>query len=165
MSLHDELLDTARYLLRRNQSRPSPADVRRSISTAYYAVFHRLIDDSVQHLVPAADQQAVLGRAFAPTDMKRVCQLILKSPLPGHAASLLGGPVPPELKGIAEAFLELQELRHDADYNKDRNFDRSEGRDAIGRVERSLRGWELIHTTPVARAFLVMLLLGERWNR
>jgi uncharacterized protein (UPF0332 family) len=44
MRLHDELLDTARFLLRRNQNRPTQADLRRSISTAYYALFHRLID-------------------------------------------------------------------------------------------------------------------------
>lgn len=51
MSLHDELLDVARYLLRRNQSRPTQADLRRSVSTAYYALFHRLIDDCVTRLV------------------------------------------------------------------------------------------------------------------
>lgn len=50
MSLADELLDTARRL-----AATSPAtegDLRCVISTAYYALFHRLIEESVSASFP-----------------------------------------------------------------------------------------------------------------
>lgn len=165
MSLHDELLETARYLLRRNQNRPSPADLRRSVSTAYYALFHRLIDDLVGGVVPGAEQQAALARAFAHTEMKKACQLVVRATLPAPATALLGGAVPPELQQVARTFIDLQELRHDADYNRDASLDLPGARNALIRVERAFHAWDSIRVTPVARAFLMMLLLGERWNR
>ena len=167
MSLHDELLDTARALIRRNQNRPTRADLRRSISTAYYALFHRLIDDAVAQLAPAASQPEAIGRAFGHTDMKRVCQQLQKSPLPPQVTPFFGPSVPPELKNVAAAFIELQDLRHGADYDRGRNppFSKADARDAVGRGETAFRDWDRVRGTPPAQIFLVLLLLGERWNR
>ncbi len=165
MSLHDELLDVARSLLRRNQGRPTQGDLRRSISSAYYALFHRLIDDGVTQLASGASQPEALGRAFGHTDMKKVCQHLQKSPLPQQMTSLFGASVPTELKNVAATFIELQELRHEADYNRARSFDKSDGRNALGRVETAFRDWDQVRTTPAAQIFLVLLLLGDRWNR
>lgn len=165
MSLHEELLDVARYLIRRNQNRPTQADLRRSISTAYYGLFHRLIEDAVSRLAPDPAQQDALGRAFAHTEMKRVCQLLSKSPLPPSAVPLLGTVIPTDLKDVASAFIQLQEDRHQADYNRGRAFTPAEARDAIGRVEATILAWDRVRGTPAAQVFLVLLLLGERWNR
>lgn len=165
MRLHDELLDTARALLRRNQNRPTQGDIRRSISSAYYALFHRLIDDGVSRLAPGAVQPDALGRAFGHTDMKKVCQLVLKSPLPPQVALLLGAVVEPELKRVAESFIWLQDQRHSADYDRVTSFDKSEGRDALSRVEAAFRDWDAVRVTPAAQTFLLLSLLGDRWNR
>jgi hypothetical protein len=164
MSLHDELLDVARYLLRRNQSRPTQGDLRRSISTAYYALFHRLIDDGVARLAIGASQPDALGRAFGHTDMKRLCQHLQKSPLPPQITPFFLA-IPPELKNVAAAFIELQELRHEADYNRGRLFDKADAREALNRVEAAFRDWDQVRGTPAAQVFLVLLLLGDRWNR
>ena len=167
MSLHDELLDTARALLRRNQGHPTEADLRRSISTAYYALFHRLIDDGVSRLATGASQPEAIGRAFGHADMKKVCQHLQKSPLPPQVTPFFGPSVPPELKNVAAAFIELQDLRHVADYDRARNppFNKADARDAVGRVETAFRDWNQVRNTSAAQIFLVLLLLGDRWHR
>jgi uncharacterized protein (UPF0332 family) len=164
MSLHDELLDAARFLIRRNQGRPTQGDLRRSISSAYYALFHRLIADGTSLAVGATEPDA-LGRAFGHTDMKKACQIVLKSPLPPQVTPLLGNTVPQELQNVAEVFIELQDLRHEADYNRRAQFDKSDAREAIVSAEAAFRDWDRVRSAPVAHVFLVLLLLGERLNR
>ncbi len=39
MALHDELLNLAKELVHRNPAAPVQGDLRRGVSTAYYAVF------------------------------------------------------------------------------------------------------------------------------
>ena len=46
MSLHADLLKQARHLSTKEPSRPSQASLRRAISAAYYALFHRLVDEA-----------------------------------------------------------------------------------------------------------------------
>ena len=51
MSLHLDLLRQARHLATREPRRPSQASLRRSVSTAYYALFHLLVDEAVRRMV------------------------------------------------------------------------------------------------------------------
>ncbi len=44
MSLHDDLLIQATHLATLETTRPKQASLRRAVSTAYYALFHFLID-------------------------------------------------------------------------------------------------------------------------
>ena len=44
MPLHGDLLEQAEHLARREKQRPKQASLRRAISTAYYALFHLLVD-------------------------------------------------------------------------------------------------------------------------
>jgi uncharacterized protein (UPF0332 family) len=165
MSLADELLETARYLLRRNQNRPSQGDLRRAISTAYYALFHRLIDDAVARLVVDAGQRDVVARAYSHTEMKKACQSVQKSPLPKPVDTFFVTGVPSEVLSIAKLFVLLQEIRHEADYNRGKHFTRLETRDLLARMEPTLRDWDRVKPTPEGQGFLVLLLLGDRCNR
>lgn len=158
MSLHGDLLNTARYLLRRNNNRPSGADIRRSISTAYYALFHRMIDAAVVRLSSGPDQQAVLARSFEHGKMKAICQGVRKQPLPPLIATCLGGAAGAELKRFAEVFVALQDRRHDADYSRTASLTKQDGQDSIGKVEAAFADLALIEATPAGQAFL---LLGE----
>ena len=47
MAYHDELLRQARRLASRDIENPEQADLRRTISAAYYALFHLLIAETV----------------------------------------------------------------------------------------------------------------------
>jgi hypothetical protein len=177
MTLYEELLDTARYLVRRNSNKPTDADMRRSVSTAYYALFHRLTDAAVSRLVHDSERQAVLARAFEHARMRTVCQRIVEfhrqqqrrpPTQPSIVAplfSFLGTPIPPELIRIASVFESLQLLRHDADYNREAGITRQNARDALNWVEAAFADWAAIENTPVAHAFLLLLLTGEPRGR
>ena len=176
MSLHDELLATARALV--GGPHPSDADLRRGISTAYYALFHRLIDAAVHHFLPThnPDQHAGFARVFEHAKMRDVCRVVAQSakqPNPNPSppvGRILGYPIPAELKQVADAFGNLQKLRFDADYNRVppiSTITLAAAEDAIGKVESAFADWNLLETNHrgVARAFLVLLLTGEPKGR
>ena len=156
MSLPDELLETARYLLRQNNNRPSDAAIRRSVSTAYYALFHLLVEAATGHLVSDAGQRAALARTFAHATMKRVCESVQDGKLP-----FLGPTFPAELMELAEAFVELQAQRHEADYNWTRTFFKAQARDLVKQVEEAFAHWSTVQSNAVAGPFLLLLLVGE----
>lgn len=68
MNLHEELLDQAKHLLERHGQSTHQADLRRAVSTAYYAIFHFMIAESCRRFLgddPRDDQlRLVLTRAF-----------------------------------------------------------------------------------------------------
>lgn len=163
MSLHAELLDTARYLLRRNQNRPTEADLRRSVSTAYYALFHRLIDDAVGRLTAGVEQRNAFARAFDHGEMREACKRLLQPPK--DFPPLAGLVISDALRQVAEVFVWLQSERHDADYNRGKEFDRAEVRQRLEELELALEGWERVRSTPAGETFLLLLLLGKRVSR
>ena len=65
----------AKLLATKEKSRPKQASLRRSVSAAYYALFHLLVDAAARRLVSAADRKPLrncLARAFDHGLMKRV---------------------------------------------------------------------------------------------
>src|SRR5207302_6714111 len=129
-------------LLRQKSSKPTDGTIRRAISTAYYALFHRLIDAFVSRVLSDASRQAILGRQFEHDCMKALCQQIQqlaerpKQPDTKDGLfpvfTLIGWPVAAELKQVATSFTELQERRHQADYNLAVTYTR---RDAQAMIE------------------------------
>jgi uncharacterized protein (UPF0332 family) len=161
VSLPDELLDTARHLLRRNNNKPTDADTRRSISTAYYALFHRLIEAATARLVDGAGAQAAVGRSFDHGRMKAICLGINQSPLSKPLAPILVGPLPDELKRVTKTFVDLQQKRHEADYDRAATIKKREARDLVAQVEAAFTDWAVVQNHPVAQIFLLLLLIGE----
>ncbi len=74
MALHDELLTLAKELVDRNPGAAVLGDLRRGVSTAYYAVFHLLIHEATNRLIAVANLRGRVGRAFDHNVMKKVCQ-------------------------------------------------------------------------------------------
>ena len=75
MSLPRDRLAQAKLLATKEKSRPKQASLRRSVSAAYYALFHLLVDAAAGRLVSGADRQPLrecLSRAFDHGVMKRV---------------------------------------------------------------------------------------------
>jgi hypothetical protein len=77
--LADDLLDDARHLAARGDTEQRPSCMRRAVSTAYYAVFHLLVEDFVEHwefedqrarLAQMFTHQKMRDAAFAPIDKK-----------------------------------------------------------------------------------------------
>src|SRR5258708_1560887 len=63
MPFPDHLLEQARHLAHREKTRPRQASLRRSVSTAYYALFHLLISEATFNW-KRADQRPLLARFF-----------------------------------------------------------------------------------------------------
>jgi uncharacterized protein (UPF0332 family) len=49
MSFAQDLLEQAQHLVDWDGANPKQASLRRAVSTAYYALFHLLIDEAVNH--------------------------------------------------------------------------------------------------------------------
>ena len=114
MELHDELLQQARDLAHHNDNHPTQADLRRAVSAAYYALFHLLIfetcanwsrDSSRKNLARMFQHSFMHGMSTRTADSR-------KMPFAGE------DPVAIEkLRSVAKTFFELQDKRHEADYD------------------------------------------------
>ena len=140
----ESLLRQARHLATRDPATLDQASLRRAVSTAYYALFHRLVRDA-SALLAGGDPtlELLLARAFVHAEMKNVCALFLsRGPRPVIVASLYPTlDVPGELERVATAFVALQGARHDADYGNDRDFSSTEALGEVERSEEAFRDW------------------------
>ena len=75
--MYDDLFAQAETLARLDARRPKQANLRRAISSAYYGVFHYLVQEACCVLIGATHAQSpyryVIGRAFTHTTMKQAC--------------------------------------------------------------------------------------------
>ena len=150
----EDLLATARRLAKASPRKPRQADLRRSISTAYYALFHALAADGANLLVGSgvnAPDQAwahtyrALDHGFAKSACTQVRAL-------GH---------PEAICRTAADFVSLQRRRHEADYDPLLRFKRADATDAIALAETAMVNLKSAGRTD-RRAFAVQLLLKRR---
>ena len=167
MSLAEDLLDQAEHLARKERKKPKQASLRRSISTTYYALFHFLIDAAVKE-VPRASRPG-LRRAFTHAAMKNISQSFAagKPDLPHPLKSSPATPVPTNLRQVAGAFVNLQDARHEVDYDLTLRFTRSEALDHLSTARDAISAWKQIQhqDTDQARLYLFCLLFGATSRR
>jgi uncharacterized protein (UPF0332 family) len=164
MSLHDDLLEQAKHLANREPRRPKQASLRRAISTAYYALFHLLVDEATKLLAVDSKLRRLAGRAFAHDEMKQASNSFRSTGLPRHVTDVSGMGVPPDLQLVAEVFVELQDVRHEADYNIGRMFTRRAAQYYVDRADQAFQAWRNVRSEPIARVYLASLLLWKRWR-
>src|SRR6476620_5195535 len=75
--MHDDLFAQAEALAALDAKKPKQVNLRRAISSAYYAVFHYLVHEACCVQIGGGHGQApyrhVIGRAFTHTVMKQAC--------------------------------------------------------------------------------------------
>ena len=162
MSLHDDLLGQARQLSIKEPKRPLQASLRRAVSASYYALFHLLVDDATRRMFPGRDRAPLrhcLARAFLHGDMKKVAQQFSNDSVsPKFAPGLNHQALQPELVGVAKAFVDLQQARHEADYDTARRFTRREVLDLLEEAEQAFADWRHVRRSIQAETFLAGLL-------
>jgi hypothetical protein len=142
----DKLLDAADRLApsQPGRGRPPYTAHRRAVSTAYYALFHAITERVAAAVFPTADAtfSRRIRRWIGHGDIRQVAQWVSQqqgtaggSP-PAHIQGLLappgGGPhVDADTAAIADAFLELNDKREQADYDHDAVFTRPDTRGHI----------------------------------
>jgi hypothetical protein len=117
-----ELLDVARLLVAGGDGVVTDGRIRRSISAAYYALFHTIVRAGAERFFGAVDPvkpgYAVLYRAFSHNRMKTLCSSVDRSPLPRNLQRQLGrSSIHSDIRDFAGTFIVLQEARHLADYD------------------------------------------------
>src|SRR6266851_4884081 len=119
MPLSQDLLRLAKELVDRNPAAPVEGDLRRGVSTAYYALFHLLVMEATTRLVTPVSLRPRVARSFDHKIMRLVCQDYEKL-TPNAAGQLFttaGEVVPQGVQDIAIAFNALQRARNLADYD------------------------------------------------
>ena len=163
MALPRDLLDQAVQLLSHETKKPKQASLRRSVSTAYYALFHLLVSESVRTMAPASPKNIGLQmqRAFDHGTMKRVCKGFSGGTLPDAIQHLQSGPIEPDLRKVARIFVDLQEERHTADYDLVHTFTKQGATDNVAKVKEAFAIWRTINKLPNTTLFLVALALPK----
>lgn len=147
MAFHDDLLDQAFHLARLDRNRPRQANLRRSVSTAYYALFHLLVSEAVSYW-RLERHRAMLARSFEHGRMKRVC-----NNCPQQNTGL---------RSVAEAFVELQQARHSADYDSSVVWVKSDVLDQVEMARAAFATWPAIRNHTLTQDFLLALFTDRK---
>jgi hypothetical protein len=162
--LHQHLFLQARDLATRDPGKPRQVNLRRAVSATYYGLFHALTDEACRLMFGASHADTpyrhVLGRAFTHGAMKQACAAFAGGTL--KAAVAKGLPpafsVPVEVRKLADTFVDLQEKRHAADYDRTESFRRLDVLALVEDVEANLNAFAGLATSSEKKFFLVCLL-------
>jgi uncharacterized protein (UPF0332 family) len=151
-----DLLETAHDLVNLRSGRPKQGHLRRSISSAYYAMFHALARCCADLLIggpgskrskPAWSQ---VYRALDHGTAKSAC-----------ANETMIAKFPREIQEFSRAFVELQLKRHEADYDPDATMYKSAALANIAIVETVIK--EFLNVPPKhRRAFAAWVMFKKR---
>jgi len=166
MKLARDLLEQADRLARLEVKRPKQASLRRSTSTAYYALFHLLCQDAALIFAPNLPEaaRAQLQRCFDHSAIKVVCARFLQPSLPRPLASLVGAPVSSSLRTVALSFVQLQEARHSADYDLNSTWDRAKAAAYVQKSRDAFAAWASMRRQREANVFLLCFLLLRQFE-
>ena len=109
MAIAYDLLTLAEHLTAPAATEPEQAWLRRSISTACYAIFHLLVSEAAQRWKGSAASRLGLERAFKHDQMREVSRAVATGLWKGWSTPRFS--VPHELLDVAESFIKLQEAR------------------------------------------------------
>jgi uncharacterized protein (UPF0332 family) len=160
MAIADDLLTLAGQLTTPAATDPEQAWLRRSVSTAYYALFHLLVQEAAQRWTGSAASRLGLERTFKHDQMKEVSRVMSTGSWKGWSDPRL--PVPPELLEIAKSFISLQEARHQADYNNEKRWTHTEAAAKLSDARAAFQNWNKINGSPVADEYLLSLMVGKK---
>lgn len=165
----NELLDQAAFLARPEGRDACDADFRRGVSACYYAVFHALVGDATEQVAHHGTiaLKTIVRRTISHAQITHICQLLSRpiEKIPDPLRSTLSDPLEPGLIFLSKAFPELQQARHQADYDDQAVFDVVTVMYWHGAARFAYDGWLTVRNTPNAAVFLTAILLGEKLGK
>jgi hypothetical protein len=166
MTIHDELLVHAEDLARSDSNRPRQVNLRRSISAAYYALFHLLVWEASSLYVRGEAIAARLNRSYQHSEIKNASKSVSQGRFPKSLGAICpANSPPPDLKIVADAFVYFQEARHQADYDLSRALRRREAVDAVRQAQNAFEAWKRIWASDEAKLYLGSFLLWKEWDK
>jgi uncharacterized protein (UPF0332 family) len=151
----DDLIALADRLAKSSPKKPRQADLKRAVSTAYYALFHAMAKNIADTMVGVAKNKrsekawAQAYRGMQHGDAKSACEAVRNLTFPQ------------DLKDCADAFVDLQRARHDADYDPLHRITRAE---ALLDVQKADDAIKKLRSSKAKdrRAFAVQVLVRKR---
>ena len=133
MNSHD-LIETARRLTESSAAQPTQADLRRAVSTAYYALFHCLAGAAADLLTGASSRSREwhqVYRALEHGKARSACQQqdVMRA-------------FPLEVRAFGDTFIDLQKARQHADYAHEGEYSRPEVLATINAAEDAISKFE-----------------------
>lgn len=144
--------------------RPISAELRRSVSSAYYAVFHALSMHAAMELIDHESRtwtqdHARVCRWIAHQDLKKLAEAVVSGPGGNQPLADVIGAAGSRLERLAQNFIDLQTARHAADYDDFAQVSRALSlawvAAARGSLETSMELW-----TDRERSYVRFLRLG-----
>jgi uncharacterized protein (UPF0332 family) len=152
LSFPQDLLETAQHLSRLDPG--TEAGFRRSVSTAYYALFHLIIDTACENW--PEPQRGRVARQFDHKRMRDASSDILKR-LSSEASEVHAG-----LVELCRTFVRLQDQRHAADYDLNAIVGPGEATMNAAAAETAFEIREQIKRDPLVHDYLFSLLFKDR---
>ncbi|MCE9556098.1 MAG: hypothetical protein K8T91_22345 [Planctomycetes bacterium] len=163
MSLHKDLLRQAERLARLDAKKPKQANLRRAVSSVYYALFHFAVDEACRVAIGSQHDQTpfrqILARAFVHGTMSQACTSFAGGTLKASVTKGLSPAlvIPSAIKTLATVFVELQEKRHIADYDLSERFRREDVLSLIQQAELATKDFAGLPTSNEKKFFLACL--------
>lgn len=101
------------------------------------------------------------ARSFEHAEMKEVSKLFASGGMPPSLAAVVGK-IDPELQLAAKAFVDLQQARHDADYDVGKRFGRAETQVLFSQASVAFATWRSMPASHAAHCFLVALATWKK---
>jgi hypothetical protein len=159
VSLAADLLEQADHLARREQRRPKQASLRRAISSAYYSLFHLIVEDASRFLVAGSQLRVAIARSFDHQAVRAAASAMVQLSRTDAAHWLrthVADPMSKDLTFVCDVFLELQEQRHRADYDVGASFFRFDANAAVSSALNAHGLWRAVRGSPNAQAFMLV---------
>ena len=160
MGLAHDLLQLANRMAAYEGPNHSQAALRRSVSTAYYALFHLLTEDAGQRWQGSIEAATGLERALNHGPMKATS--IQFKNLNWKDWHGVVEAVPPALRSVSRAFINLQEERHAADYDNHVQWTITDVDAVLDTAAGAFQDWLSIRSHPMAGNYLLSMLLGKQ---
>jgi uncharacterized protein (UPF0332 family) len=166
MAYPEDLLEQAQHLAQRERKRPKQASLRRAISSAYYALFHLLIAETVKNW-RREQERFTLARMFEHAAMGKSCTkrrdelraYFKENPQHLNTPDAITNR---HLLNVQEAFVDMLQQRQTADYDGAKTWSRVEVLERLDAVKEAFASWKQVKDHPDAQNFLVTLLLKDR---
>jgi uncharacterized protein (UPF0332 family) len=158
MGLPGDLIKLAAEVLNLDKKKPRQVVLRRSVSTAYYALFHLLSEDFA-NIWRTEDQRSRVARNLTHTRMFEASNTIISR------LKKLGSYPSPNLsmlESVTRAFILAQQSRQEADYNAESKLTKTEALALIDQVKTAFENWRKVKNTNEAKEFLYQLHFKDR---
>jgi hypothetical protein len=173
MAFHDDFLDQARAMIPPHlppyPPAPPAAQLRRGVSTAYYALFHLLVHETMARIIADPTLRADLARLIGHDKTKSVCKEYADAQLDpaGQIKLKSGAVIPVQLQSIGAAFVALIEARHSADYDSNPAKDPTHAQafTSLMTAEDAFLDWVLIQAHPTTGVMLTEIFMRSLAKR